>query len=605
MENMKKQTAQKTAYTGRIPNRPIPFTLTTARPFIWFGVLGVLGVMIAQVAGSMQSFLIGNFVDTLLAAESQAAQLDVVQTWSLIFLGLMLVIYVGWRGAGYAGALFVIRQHARATEVLYDYTVKHSHTFFSDNFAGSVANKIHHASDGSAEMALQVMFDVSRHATSIVVAGILMAMVNVYLALGFFVVIALSVFINYFLVQIRRPMVIAYSEASTKLKGEMIDVITNIQATRQYVNFARERVHIYEHITDRGNKDIKQWHFAQHINVVNNVLALFLSAGVMYATYKLLEFGQATPGDVIIVMMASFTSSYSMLSIGEIFNRLMRFYGETSEGLDGVLKNHEIVDAPDARALVTKKADIVWKNVTFEFGENTVFDNFNLTIEPGQRVGLVGHSGAGKTTFVSLLLRQHDLHGGAIEIDRQNIALVTQDSLRQHIAVVPQEPLLFHRSIRENIAYGKPEATDEEITEVAKKAQAHDFIMELEDGYDTLVGERGVKLSGGQKQRVAIARAMLKDAPILILDEATSALDSESEVAIQRALQELMEGKTVIAVAHRLSTLREMDRILVLDKGQVVEDGSHAQLSQGGGTYQSLWEHQAGGFLQDDADLAA
>lgn len=591
--------ANKAVYTGHIPNRPVPFTFHTSKPFIWFGILGFVGVVIAQVAGSMQSYLIGNFVDTLLAAEGVEAQLQVVYKWSLIFLGLILAIYVGWRGAGYAGAIFVIKQHMRATEILYDYTVKHSHTFFSDNFAGSVANKIAHAADGSAEMALQVMFDVSRHTTSIIVAGILLAVVQPLLALGFFVVIAISVVINYFLVQIRRPMVVAYSEASTKLKGEVIDVITNIQATRQYTNFERERQHIYRHIDDRGRKDIRQWHFAQHINVVNNILALFLTAGVMYATYQLLKIGLATPGEVIIVMMASFTSSYSMLSIGEIFNRLMRYYGETSEGLDGVLKNHEITDQENATHLDIDKADIVWDNVRFEFGENTVFDDFNLTITPGQRVGLVGHSGAGKTTFVSLLLRQHDVHGGAIKISGQNIAAVTQDSLRSNVAVVPQEPLLFHRTIAENIAYGKPEATMKEITEVAKKAQAHEFIMALENGYDTLVGERGVKLSGGQKQRVAIARAMLKNAPILILDEATSALDSESEVEIQKALQSLMEGKTVIAVAHRLSTLREMDRILVLEKGKVIEDGTHKELTGAGGTYQSLWEHQAGGFIAD------
>lgn len=592
-------TATKAAYTGSLPKSPIAFSLRTAKPFAWMGILATLGVVVAQVSGSMQSFLMGTFVDTLLATESVEAQLSVVFTWSFIFLGLLSCIYIGWRTAGYAGAAFIIKQHAHATEALYDYTVKHSHTYFSDNFAGSVANKIAHASDGSAQMIMQVMFDVFRHTTSIIVSGVLLAIVNVYLAIGFFGVIAFSIVINYFLVQKRRPLVVAYSEASTKLKGEVIDVLTNIQATRQYANFPQEQKNIFGHIADRAGKDARQWHFAQHINVVNNVLALLLTASVMTATYQLLQAGMVTPGNVILVMMASFTSSYSMLSIGEIFNRLMRYYGETSEGLDGILIDHEIVDMPDARALETRKADIVWKNVTFEFGENAVFENFNLIIEPGQRVGLVGHSGAGKTTFVSLLLRQHDLHDGAIEIDRQNIAEVTQDSLREHIAVVPQEPLLFHRTIRENIAYGKPEATDEEITEVAKKAQAHDFIMELENGYNTLVGERGVKLSGGQKQRVAIARAMLKDAPILILDEATSALDSESEVEIQKALHVLMEGKTVIAVAHRLSTLREMDRILVLDKGKIIEDGTHAELSKGGSTYQSLWEHQAGGFLKD------
>jgi ATP-binding cassette subfamily B protein len=426
-----------------------------------------------------------------------------------------------------------------------------------------------------------------------------MALVNVYLALGFFAVVFIVLVINYFLAQKRRPMVERYSESTSFLRGQIIDVLTNIQATRQYTNFPNEERNIFSYIDDRAKKDKRQWHFSQHINVVNNVFALMLAASVMIGAYYLLKMGLATPGNVILVMMASFSSSYSMLSIGEIFNRLMRYFGEAQEGLDGILLDHEIVDSPHAKELVTEGGEIVWKDVTFEFGENRVFDEFNLTIIPGQRVGLVGPSGAGKTTFVSLLLRQHDIHDGAILIDNQNIATVTQDSLRSHVGIVPQEPMLFHRSIRENIAYGKPNATDKEIIAVAKKAQAHEFIDALPQKYETLVGERGVKLSGGQKQRVAIARAMLKDAPVLILDEATSALDSESEVAIQKALHELMEGKTVVAIAHRLSTLREMDRILVLENGKIVEDGTHVTLSKAGGTYQRLWEHQAGGFLQE------
>jgi len=287
------------------------------------------------------------------------------------------------------------------------------------------------------------------------------------------------------------------------------------------------------------------------------------------------------------------------VTIGHAMNRFIREYGNVEEGLREILVDREIKDVSNASDLVVAKGAISWNKVQFEYGTNAVFDNFELSIKPGQRIGLVGPSGAGKTTFVSLLLRQHDIDSGDILIDGQNISQVTQDSLRENIAVVPQEPLLFHRTIRENIAYGKPDATDEEIIAVAQKAQAHDFIMQLETGYDTLVGERGIKLSGGQKQRVAIARAMLKDAPILVLDEATSALDSESEVEIQKALEILMEGKTVIAVAHRLSTLRKMDRILVLETGKIVEDGSHDELTQSGGTYQRLWEHQAGGFLQE------
>ena len=593
------QTAQRAAYTGSTPNTPIAFMFRTARPNRWFGVFATIGVIIAQTSGSLQSYLVGTFVDTLLAAPDLTGQLAVVYKWSFIFVGLLLTIYIGWRLSGYLGAVFITRQNHYAAEMLYRHAVKHSHSYFSDNFSGSISNKIAHASDGSSEMLMSLMYDVSRHSTSIIVSGVLLSLVSPYLTLGFFVVIMLTLVINYFLVQIRRPMVEQYSEATTQLRGQVIDVLTNVQATRQYTQYAAEDQRIGDYLTSRSKKDLRQWKFAQHISVVNNILALLLTSSVMASTYMLLKLGYATPGDVILVMMASFSSSYSMLSIGEIFNKLMRFFGETQEGLQDLLVDHEVVDRTKAKELIVDTGRIEWNRVTFQFEENKVFDNFDLTIEAGQRVGLVGPSGAGKTTFVSLLLRQHDLSDGAIFIDGQDIADVTQDSLRANIAVVPQEPLLFHRSIRENIAYGKPKATMKEIEAVARKAQAHDFITLLPERYDTLVGERGIKLSGGQKQRVAIARAMLKDAPILVLDEATSALDSESEVEIQKALQVLMEGKTVVAIAHRLSTLREMDRILVLEKGKIVEDGTHAELTHGEGTYQRLWEHQAGGFLKE------
>ena len=313
--------------------------------------------------------------------------------------------------------------------------------------------------------------------------------------------------------------------------------------------------------------------------------------------YVLLSEDAITAGTLVLVLGLLGRVGYMFITVGQAMNRFIREYGNVEEGLKEILLPHEIVDIPNALPMTVHRGEIAWHDVNFTFGDNTVFSNFNLTIPAGQRLGLVGASGAGKTTFVSLLLRQHELTSGQITIDDQPIHRVTQDSLRTNIAVVPQEPALFHRSIRENIAYGKPDATDQEVEEVAKKAQAHDFIKDLPQGYDTLVGERGVKLSGGQKQRVAIARAMLKDAPILILDEATSALDSESEVAIQQALHILMEGKTVIAIAHRLSTLREMDRIIVLDQGVITEDGTHDTLQHAGGTYQRLWEHQAGGFV--------
>lgn len=339
--------------------------------------------------------------------------------------------------------------------------------------------------------------------------------------------------------------------------------------------------------------------YSERTRLINGVV-LFVAVTAMFSVLLMKwSEGLVSTGEFVLVLSLMSQISYILVFIGQAFNSMAESFGEMEEGLDDLLVPYEIIDTPGAAALKVGEADVVWKNVNFAFDEKDVFKNFNLNIEVGQRVGLVGPSGAGKTTFVSLLLRQHDLDGGEIKIDDQNISAVTQDSLRENIAVVPQEPMLFHRSIRENIVYGKPNATDEEVIEVAKKTQAHDFISDLPDGYETLVGERGIKLSGGQKQRVAIARAMLKDAPILVLDEATSALDSESEVAIQKALHELMEGKTVVAIAHRLSTLREMDRIIVMEDGKIKEDGNHDSLASSGGTYQKLWEHQAGGFLQE------
>jgi len=258
----------------------------------------------------------------------------------------------------------------------------------------------------------------------------------------------------------------------------------------------------------------------------------------------------------------------------------------------------DICDRRDAPDLRVRRGEIAFEGVHFLYDRgNPVFRGLNLTVAAGQRVGLIGHSGAGKSTLATLLMRLYEIQGGAITIDRQNIADVTQQSLRRAIGLIPQDAVLFHRTLRENIRYGRAEASDAEVVRAAERAHAHEFILALPQGYETLVGERGVKLSGGQRQRIAIARALLKDAPILILDEATSALDSQSEALIQSAMAEAMTGKTVIAIAHRLSTLAHLERLIVLDKGRIVEDGSHAELLRRGGAYAALWSRQVGGFL--------
>jgi ATP-binding cassette subfamily B multidrug efflux pump len=316
--------------------------------------------------------------------------------------------------------------------------------------------------------------------------------------------------------------------------------------------------------------------------------------------------GEAAAG-LALVMRILAMSGWVMQTVRGVFENI----GVVQESMETIARSHEVTDRPDARPLQVSRGALRFENVTFHYGrEEGVIEGLNFQVSPGEKVGLVGASGAGKSTIASLLLRLHDLEGGRILIDGQDIAGVTQDSLRDRIAVVTQDTSLLHRSIRENIAYGRPDATDAEIEQAARLAHAHEFILDLEDhkgrrGYDAQVGERGVKLSGGQRQRIAIGRVILKDAPILVMDEATSALDSEVEAAIQEALETLMQGKTVIAIAHRLSTIAALDRLVVIDRGRIVEEGSHAELLRRGGTYARLWQRQSGGFLGGKERMAS
>lgn len=288
---------------------------------------------------------------------------------------------------------------------------------------------------------------------------------------------------------------------------------------------------------------------------------------------------------------------HQLMWIGNQINDIMDSYGEIHEGLGIILGTHEIVDSHGTYEYLASGGKISIQDISFSYGKKQIFEHLNCEIQSGEKIGLVGESGAWKSTLVQLLLRQYDVQSGKICFDGHDIREITQDSLRKNIAFIPQDPNLFHRTIHDNIAYGREGATREEVIEAAKKAQAHEFIAELEKNYDTMVGERGIKLSGGQRQRIVIARAILKNAPILILDEATSALDSESEQKIQEALKELMKNKTVIAIAHRLSTIKHLDRIIVFKDGNIIEEGPHETLAHSWGIYQSLWDHQVGGFV--------
>ncbi len=594
-----KRTSKKTASVGvesgsiSIPKTPLAFLWYGIQPYKWwfFASLFIVTISAALNQGSVYVFKI--MVDAIEAGDITVA------VW--VALGYPAVVFINQILYG-TGSITMTILSCNANSYIYNnLTVQilgHSKGYFSDRFGGSLVNKLHNVSRGFQSMIDDIIWTYVQAIVTLFVTGFFIFNVSISSGVVFVALIFLLLVTNKALSNKKRVLAKTVASARSSFSGKVSDLFTNIDAVRQYVRAKQEFNTVSTATEEVRLTSFKSEIYTEKMLFVNKLILFIAFMTISWVMVSGWQNGQISSGELVLVFALFTQITGQLIFIGQSFQSAARSFGDIDEGLKEIVIPHEISDVPNASNLVPQNScNIEWTNVKFSFAENEVFSDFNLNIQPGQRVGLVGPSGAGKTTFVSLLLRQHDVDSGSISIDGQNIAEVTQDSLREHIAVVPQEPMLFHRTIRENIVYGKPDATEEEIVAVAKKAQAHDFIMELSEGYDMMVGERGVKLSGGQKQRVAIARAMLKDAPILVLDEATSALDSESEVAIQKALHVLMEGKTVVAIAHRLSTLREMDRIIVLEGGQIVEDGSHDQLAQAGGTYQRLWEHQAGGFL--------
>jgi ATP-binding cassette, subfamily B, bacterial len=393
-------------------------------------------------------------------------------------------------------------------------------------------------------------------------------------------------------------MSLAFANARSTTMGKIVDSLSNYLSIFSFAMFCKEKKDFESVLDIENKKQIISWRFAEFIRFIFDLLSGCMTLLLFIMSLYFWSKNIISVGDLVLVISLSSIVNFNIRDISRNLLTMMKKVGDINETLKIIFQPHEIIHKKGASDLSIIHGKIKIDTLTFGYdNEISLFTCLNFIIQPDQKVGLVGRSGAGKSTFIHLLMRHYNLQSGSISIDGQNIADVNRESLARNISFVPQESNLFHRSIMDNIRYGKYNATDDEVIIAAKKAYVHNFIITLPNGYNTLVGERGVKLSGGQKQRIALARVILKDAPILILDEATSALDSESEIYIQKSIEKMVKNKTVIAIAHRLSTLQKMDRILVMDDGKIIEDGSHNELLKSDTTYKNIWNMQASGFL--------
>jgi len=434
-----------------------------------------------------------------------------------------------------------------------------------------------------------------------VITLIILFRVNVWIGYAMMVWTIIFVIFNWIFTKYKLKYDLARNEKETESSGLLADTISNHNTVRLFGGYGRE-VDAFSAVNEKLRRlRIITWNYLSNtMDGVQALLSIVLEIGIFYYGIYLWNLGQITVGDFVLIQTLLIATVERIWNVGRIVRTVYERMSDAEEMTMILETPHEIKDVHSAKKLKIKDGRIEFKNVTFNYNETrSILKDFNLTIKPSERLAFIGTSGAGKTTIVRLILRLHELTEGKILIDGQDISKVTLASLWQAVSLVPQDPDLFHRTLLENIRYGRPEATDEEVYVAAKAANCHDFIIGLQDGYATLVGERGIKLSGGERQRVAIARAILRGSPILILDEATSSLDSESEKLIQEALVNLMKNKTVIVIAHRLSTIRQMDRIIVIDRGQIAEEGCHeALLEKKDGVYSHLWQLQAGGFIK-------
>jgi ATP-binding cassette subfamily B protein len=564
------------------------------------GLVVVLAVIGNNVLGSVVPLFFKNFFNLLVSNQTKEVIVNGLLMTLLIIAILNLSQWICGRTTDFAINYFESKIMADLNKQCFAYLHQHSFAYFSNNFTGSMVKRIKSFTNAFEVLCDQLFYQLLPTFVTIMMITFILARLNIFLGLGMFLWVVLIILINWIFVKFKLKYDIQRSEAETNTTGYLSDTISNNTNIKLFNGFNFE-VKGFSDLTDKlQHLRIFTWNLWAKFASLQSFLIVVLEVGIFYFAIRLWNKNIITVGDFVLIQSYVLTVIMMAWNFGNVIRKIYEYLAEAEEMTVILETSHEVVDIENANDLEVNFGGIKFNNVGFTYdGGNKVVDKFNLEIKPKETIAVVGSSGAGKTTLVKLLLRIYDIQNGRILIDSQDISKVTQESLRNNVSLVPQDPILFHRSLMENIRYGKMDATDEEVVEAAKLAHCDEFIGRLKLGYDTFVGERGIKLSGGERQRVAIARAILRNAPILILDEATSSLDSESEMFIQDSLDKLMDDKTVIVIAHRLSTIKKVDRIVVIDNKKIVEDGTHNELAKiKNGLYRKLWDIQIGGFIK-------